>query len=339
MDDSIYRRLQEKINDYGPGFPATTSGVELKILKLLFTEQDAEFYMKMVPEPESVKLISQRMGEDANKTNEQLESMLQKGTVFCRDVEGQRVYFPAPYLVGLYENLSDRMDESIAQLLEQYHKEAFFEQWGNTIESMKSVRFLPVQEALNPIAKVFPHDDAIEILKKKDKIAVIDCPCKKQLKLTGTPTNPIEVCFSFDWLADYYVNKRKQGRFLSLDEAIEIQKKCDQSGLVSTSSIEKDFFLMCHCDKHCIHMRSVGNRRPSDFLVSNYYSEVKSEDCIGCGECLERCPIDAITIGQDQVAVINLDRCIGCGVCVTSCPNEAISLKQKPDENLIKELL
>ncbi len=33
MNNNIYRKLQEKINGYGPGFPATDSGVELKILK------------------------------------------------------------------------------------------------------------------------------------------------------------------------------------------------------------------------------------------------------------------------------------------------------------------
>jgi len=338
MNDSIYRSLQEKINEYGPGFPASKSGVELKILKILFTEQDAEFYMKMVPNPETVEMISQRMGEDLAKTNEQLESMLQKGTVLCMEVKGRTVYSPAPYMIGLYENLADKMDETIAQLLEQYHKETYFEHLGATFPPIG--RFIPVQVALKTFSQVLPHDDAIEILKSKNKIAVIDCPCRKQVKLTGTPTaNPIEVCFSFDRFADYYVNKRKQGRFLSLDEAIKIQRECEQSGLVSQTTVMKDWEIMCHCDKHCIMLRSLGNRKPADFFKSNYYSEINIEDCIGCGACTERCPIEAITNGQDQVPVINLDRCIGCGLCVAVCPNGSISLKQKPEEVLIKELL
>ncbi|MFK5953223.1 MAG: 4Fe-4S binding protein [Desulfobacterium sp.] len=339
MNDRVYRRLQEKVNEYGPGFPASSSGVELKILKLLFSEQDAEFYMKMDKHPESVNNISKRIGKDIDKTKKQLEGMLKKGSIFCRTVGDVRVYFPAPYLIGLYENLAERMDESIANLLEQYHKEVFFDQWADHVEKTQGLRFLPVQEALNSVTTVFPHDDAIAILKTKNKIAVIDCPCRKQLKLTGISTNPIEVCFSFDWLADYYVNDLKQGRALTIEEAMEIQKQCEQLGLINATSIEKDSIILCHCDKHCIHMRSLGSRNPADHFKSNYYSEVHSEDCIGCGMCLERCPIDAITIGQDQVAVIDLDRCIGCGLCVTGCTNEALSLKQKPDEKLLKKLV
>jgi Na+-translocating ferredoxin:NAD+ oxidoreductase subunit B len=337
MKNSIFKSLQEKINEYGPGFPASKSGVELEILKILFTEQDAEFYMKMNPKYETVEMISQRIGEKINKTDKQLERMLEKGTVLCMEVKSQKVYAPAPYMIGIWENLANTMDEAMAQLLEKYHKETYFEHFGNKLKPGVA-RFIPVQQALEAIPLVLPHDDVIEILKSKKKIAVIDCPCRKIVKLTGTPTKPIEVCFSFDRFADYYVNKRKQGRFLSLDEAIELQKKCEQAGLVTQTSIRKDSEIMCHCDKHCTLLRALGRKKPSEYFKSNYYAEINVKDCSGCGECIEKCQIEAITIAQDQVAVINLDRCIGCGLCVSACPSECISLKLKPEDELVKEL-
>jgi Na+-translocating ferredoxin:NAD+ oxidoreductase subunit B len=337
MENSVYRRLQEKINEYGTGFPASKSGVELKLLKILFTEQDAELYMKMASEPQTVEMIARRLGEDIDKTTQHLERMLESGTVLCMEKEGRTVYSPAPYMVGLYENLAHKMDETVAELLEQYHKEAYFEHLANKMPPV--LRYVPVKQALKATPQVLPHDDVIEILKSKKKIAVIDYVCRKQVQLTGTPTKPIEVCFSFDGYADYYVNKRKQGRFLSLEEAIEIQKQCEEAGLVTMSTIMKDHGIMCHCDKHCVVLRSWGNHRPADYFKSNYYSEVDAEFCTGCEECSERCPTEAITIGEDQVASINLDRCLGCGLCVTACPNDSISLKQKPEDELIKELV
>ena len=46
------------------------------------------------------------------------------------------------------------------------------------------------------------------------------------------------------------------------------------------------------------------------------------EECIGCGECLERCRFDAI---DEKYNIIN-GRCEGCGVCEFVCPVDAIRL-------------
>jgi electron transport complex protein RnfB len=42
--------------------------------------------------------------------------------------------------------------------------------------------------------------------------------------------------------------------------------------------------------------------------------------------------MDAIKVGSNNVAEVNLDRCIGCGLCVSKCPNQAVSLTPKPPE-------
>ena len=50
-------------------------------------------------------------------------------------------------------------------------------------------------------------------------------------------------------------------------------------------------------------------------------------ECVACGECQERCHMDAVTM--DETAQINLDRCIGCGICIPECSTEAIQLVAK----------
>ena len=39
--------------------------------------------------------------------------------------------------------------------------------------------------------------------------------------------------------------------------------------------------------------------------------------------------MEALTMGEDEVPDVDLDRCIGCGVCATGCPSEAIELEER----------
>ncbi|NMC20346.1 MAG: 4Fe-4S binding protein [Thermogutta sp.] len=52
---------------------------------------------------------------------------------------------------------------------------------------------------------------------------------------------------------------------------------------------------------------------------------VNTETCNGCGECVQACPLDAITI-QNEKAVVDADVCGDCGACVDVCPTQSITV-------------
>jgi len=54
-------------------------------------------------------------------------------------------------------------------------------------------------------------------------------------------------------------------------------------------------------------------------------ASVDAEKCSACGECVDACPLDAITIEEDH-AVVDDQTCGDCGACVEVCPTESISV-------------
>ena len=63
---------------------------------------------------------------------------------------------------------------------------------------------------------------------------------------------------------------------------------------------------------------------PGDFIAHD------EQKCEGCGDCIDRCQMEALELDGDTVA-LNLDRCIGCGLCVTTCPTESLALVRKSE--------
>ncbi len=46
--------------------------------------------------------------------------------------------------------------------------------------------------------------------------------------------------------------------------------------------------------------------------------------CLGFGTCTQVCPTGAISITEDRLPLIDLNRCTGCGICVKACPTKVI---------------
>ena len=59
--------------------------------------------------------------------------------------------------------------------------------------------------------------------------------------------------------------------------------------------------------------------------------KVISEECIGCGTCVDSCPFDAIDMVDDKAVIT--DKCTACGTCVDACPVDAIVREEEERED------
>lgn len=70
-----------------------------------------------------------------------------------------------------------------------------------------------------------------------------------------------------------------------------------------------------NCNKHQI--------TNTDTKISNF-PIINTELCIGCGACIDICPVEAIYL-ENGKAKLTTSKCKKCKACVNACPVEAIT--------------
>lgn len=56
-------------------------------------------------------------------------------------------------------------------------------------------------------------------------------------------------------------------------------------------------------------------------------AKIDEDECTGCGTCVDECPSEAISLNDNDIAVVNADECTECELCVDACPTSAISME------------
>ena len=337
-EPDVYRKLQEHLDEFPIGYPATESGVEIRILKHLFTPEEAEIATKMHFQPLPIEKIYRRVkksGITIEELEKTLENMGKKGSILYGEQNGKKFYANAFFAVGMYEFQLNRLTKEFCEDSMQYMKEGFWKEFN--LAKSPQIRTIPISQTLAIDDKISSYDDVIQlIMDRTSPIAVGVCICRQEKDLMGEPCKQSDIretCFFFGAGAIMYVEK-EQARMISKEEAIKLLKRAEEAGFVLQPTNSKRPIGLCCCCGCCCgvltHQKMLSDR-PVQFFNTSFYSEVDPEMCSGCEMCLDRCQMDAIDM-IDDVAVINLDRCIGCALCVSTCPSEAITLIKKDEE-------
>lgn len=323
----VYTQLAQHLDSLPAGFPATESGVEIKILKKLFTPQEAQIAAKLSMMPQTSESLARNVGVQSDELAEILEQMAQKGLIFRYRKKETVYYMAAQFVVGIWEYHVNDLDEELVHLFNEYVPVLMRSAWERT--RTKQMRIIPVSEEVEPDATVMPYDQAETIVASQSKIAVAPCICRKERGMLGEACQaPVETCLIFGAGADFYL-ENGLGREIDQQEALKIVGQGKEAGLVLQPSNAQKPVAMCMCCGCCCQiLRNVkGMAKPSQMVHSNFQARVDSEACTGCGVCQGLCPMQAITV--QNAAEIDVDRCIGCGVCVNGCEFEALHLGPK----------
>ena len=339
-NNQVYVKLQKHLDKQVIGFPATRSGVELKILQHIFTPQEAEIACCLSYKYEPLETIFDRAGrlvESAGDLEKSLAGIRQKGGIESKIKHGQMHYCNAPLVVGMYEYQQNRLTPEFIKNFNEYTSSKNF---GVSLLSSKlpQMRTIPVSKSIRPQHNVSTFDEVITLLQQAEEpFVIIDCICRKKKSLEGNScrvTDRKETCLAIGSMARMSLLSHI-GREIPRDEAISIIEQNQKQGLVLQPSNTEEAEFICSCCGCCCGMLRTQKilPKPLDFWVSNYYAAVDADTCNGCAACVKRCQVDAVSVSQKkQPAVVNQDRCIGCGVCVTTCPTQSITLVKKTAE-------
>ncbi len=330
MSHDIYRRLARFLDNLPGGFPATESGLEIKILERLFTPEEAELAMHLTLIEEPPRVIARRANKPLDEVAEALDRMERKGLVYARHKDGKEpMYTATHFIVGIYEFQLNKMDREIAGYFEEYLPYYLQPQvW----KQAPQLRTIPIGESISSDIEVMGYERAEELVRANARFALAPCICRQEKEILGERCDkPLETCLSFGSGADFYV-RNGMGRYITQEEALATLRLAEEAGLVLQPAAAKEATFICCCCGCCCGVL-VNLKRytmPAELAHTAFCAVHDGDLCDGCELCVDRCQMDAL-IPDDGLVHVDLNRCIGCGLCVTACPNEAISLMRKPE--------
>ena len=186
---------------------------------------------------------------------------------------------------------------------------------------------IPVHIEIDVTHTVVRLTEAETILKAASSIALGDCVCRKE---HGNCDNPVHVCIGLNRPIEEIRKENESFHTATLDEALEALKLSHEAGLVHLAFRNKNGeineFCSC-CDCCCWFLDKLKQFDYHDGVVeSSHIAKHLPDQCVACGLCVQKCPFDAWTVGEDGgKPTLNTNKCFGCGVCVTACPSQAIA--------------
>lgn len=329
-ETSIYKKLAEHLDNLPGSFPATGDGVELRILERLFTPDQAALALHLSLVPEPAHILARRAGLPADEATQQLDTMAAKGLIFCLHREGKApLYMASQYVIGIWEFQVNHLELELVKDMETYIPELFKEGW-----KVPQLRTIPVNQSLDASLQILPYENAEDIVRRQEKILVAPCICRQERRLVGQGCDrPLETCLVFGLGVDYY-ERNGLGRRIDVEQALDILRMANEAGLVLQPGNTRVPGNICACCGCCCGVLRTLNTypRPVDMVVSAFNAVADVEKCVGCGVCVGRCQMKAVTVVDGKV-LINDGRCIGCGLCVSTCPTGALTLERKPADD------
>ena len=146
MSDEIYKKLASVLDTLPNGFPATESGVEIKLLEKIFDPDQAELFCDLRLAFEGTEQIAERTGRPLEGLEEKLIAMTERGQLWGIQFGDTWVFKMMPWVFGIFEFQLPHLDREMSEMWEEYHPAFGSEFFSKTPQMMQT---LPIEEEIS----------------------------------------------------------------------------------------------------------------------------------------------------------------------------------------------
>ncbi|MFX1410544.1 MAG: 4Fe-4S binding protein [Promethearchaeota archaeon] len=349
MIDKFWYKVARTIVKAGR-FPFPISETLIDLLKNLMNEKQASFILYFKKPSLTLEEIKKRSELDENSIIKMLDELMYLGIIIgaMSNSAGLMVYRLMAIYPGIFEyqflrGTKTEKDKKVARLFENLFKEMSTGSQKNYQSIINMFKDAPATDRTVPVEKevelgtesTLPFEDIRKYIEYYDDIALANCYCRHKNELINVSCKikaPKKNCFLFDKSAKFAI-EQEFGERITKEDALRIFREAEDHGLVHKvfhvhSDPNRGIEAICNCCSCCCGMFQMYYRGVMPLhTISSYLAKVDDELCIGCGTCVEKCPMETIDL-EDSLANVNDDKCIGCGVCAHHCPEEAIHLER-----------
>lgn len=331
---AIYLRMRNRINRIGRGIGSIPEANSWDMIMYLWSEEDAEHFLEMRMHE---YFTAADYAADSGRTLEEAQQILESQADRCLIYRARRgsmtFYLLMPYINGFWEfsELKFFAEEGIEKVGE-FNMQGIAGMDpgpGTGFDTTFSLfRSFPISVDVVAEDELQPYQDWRSIIKSYDTITVAPCQCRTMWDSLDVPypedEHPKRTCLSLGEMAEYFI-ENGIGEQITADEAIAIYEDIIDRGMVveSMACRNTDIFCACHSEScgNLMAWKATGGAGEAGKYFSAYTMNYDKEACIGCGTCVDRCPLSAITI--EDGACVDEATCVRCGQCVSVCPQSA----------------
>lgn len=282
---------------------------EYRIFEPLVTDEMAEVALCLeIRKLKTVEEVAAKCGKPVVEVQKMLYQMAVDGVIKLETIDGVDKYCLELFVPGCMEYMVDNKANLekypiIGQCFEEYTRKLGALMAGNIPVGLGVMRVIPVQSAIDGDTRKASYEEIEYLLNKHDLFAVTDCACRASMRIIGQGCGHRveDICLRLGPAAEYYIRTGK-GKQVTREEAREICIQAEKEGLmhqIPNLSGPGEALAICNCcGCSCFGLRNANLYRNPDWSRSNYVSQVDTEKCVACGECVENCPSNALTLGQ-----------------------------------------
>jgi len=283
---------------------------EYRILEPVTSDEEAELALHLeVRKPMSVAEIAKRAKRDPKEVESILFKMAVTGSLKFERHGDENHYFLELFVPGIMEYLVANKENVakypvIAECFDEYTRKVGKLMIGNLPLGLGAMRVIPIGSSIDGDSKRATYEEIQTILDNHTVFSVGDCPCRKSMRAQGQGCGHTykDICLMMGQSAEYYI-RTGRGKAITREEAYAVIDRAEKEGLVhqisNLNGPDKTQAICNCCGCSCFGLRNANYFRHPDLSRSNYVAVVDKTKCVACGECVENCQVNSLTLGDN----------------------------------------